>query len=103
MANICDNRIIITGKRDIVHPLVVKLNEAFDFYDCLDIDYDHLEEDESIDTNFSSSWSFPKKEMEEIIDSLESTEGLYIRVVSDEHAGEYCEQHIFNCGKWTKK
>ena len=105
MANICTNKITINGGKAVVHQLLVKLSEeqSLDFFGGLDTDPDRLDDESDIEEYFDSKWRFPSEELHRVTDSLDSTEGLYIRVVSDECGMEYLEQNIFRDGKWEEQ
>jgi hypothetical protein len=100
MSNICINTICAEGTSKQVDEFIRQMSETFG--SDLDIN-DNFETEEKAYTSLtlSSSWKMPQKELLEVTGLLPNTKGLYIRVVSEEPAEEYCEQSVFSDGKWS--
>lgn len=72
------------------------LEENFgDFYQTREEDY--------IEAEFSSRWSYPEKEIDELVASLESKDEIYIRVLTHELSNEYASFRILSNGEWNIK
>ncbi|MDR1459493.1 MAG: hypothetical protein LBI60_04700 [Bacteroidales bacterium] len=101
MSNICINTLSAEGTSKQMDELIRKMQEVFEA-DDLDID-DNIVAEEKTYASFilSSSWQMPKKELLEVTNSLSDTEGLHIRMVSEEIGEEYYEHSIFKNGKWS--
>lgn len=99
MSNICINTLNAEGTPEQVEGLIQQLSEHFG--DGLDInDNFATEEKEYAVLTFSSKRQMPQKELLEVTNSLQDTQGLYIRVVSEEPGEEYSGQAVFSEGKW---
>ena len=65
------------------------------FFDC------YLERSEDyVDGEFYSKWDFPEALINEMIESLEDKQGIYIRVLTHELCNEYVSFRIFSQGEW---
>lgn len=56
-----------------------------------------------VDAEFPSRWEYPKKEIDELIASLESKDKIYIKILTYEFEDEYVSFRIFSQGKWNVK
>lgn len=56
-----------------------------------------------VDAEFSSRWEYPKKEIDELVASLEAKDKIYIRILTYELEDEYVSFRIFSQGKWDIK
>lgn len=98
MANICENRLSATGTVDQLDKLSNLIKMEFEIYS-----EDFIENDQNnqLELYFDSKWTFPEGEFKKITGALPDTNGLCIRVVSDEPAMNYLQQSIFQDGKWS--
>ena len=65
------------------------------FFDC------YLERSEDyVDGEFYSKWDVPEALINEMIESLEDKQGIYIRVLTHELCNEYVSFRIFSQGEW---
>ena len=58
---------------------------------------------DTVDAEFSSRWESPKKEIDELVASLEAKDKIYIRILTYELEDEYVSFRIFSQGKWDIK
>lgn len=93
MGHLCSNYLIATGTDEQLEMLKAKIG---DMYEIVDTEFE-TELEIWFDTNFR----FPHDQFRAFTQSFQSTEGLYIRVASDEHTTEYLEQSIFTDGLWN--
>lgn len=56
---------------------------------------------ECIDVDFSSRWRYPEGVIDEIINSLEDKDKIYVRILTFELASEYVSFRIFSNGEWN--
>ena len=71
------------------------LEKVEKFLDC------YLERSEDyVDGEFYSKWDFPEALINEMIESLEDKQGIYIRVLTHELCNEYVSFRIFSQGEW---
>lgn len=66
------------------------------FCDC-----DMVLTEDSLQGEFYSKWTYPAEMIDELIDSLEAKNDIYIRVLSFDLEDEYAEFRIFSNGKWN--
>ena len=57
----------------------------------------------SVDAEFPSRWEYPEKEMDQLVDSLEAKDKVYIKILTYEFENEYVSFRIFSQGKWEIK
>ena len=65
------------------------------FFDC-----DLERSEDYVDGEFYSKWDFPEALINEMIESLEDKQGIYIRVLTHELCNEYVSFRIFSQGEW---
>lgn len=53
--------------------------------------------------NFLPRWEYPEKEMDQLVDSLEAKDKVYIKILTYEFENEYVSFRIFSQGKWEIK
>lgn len=94
MANICDNRFYCSTDNGCnLEKIIYFLDEEFDLW--------NLDGRENfIHADFTSRWTFPEEEFEELTARLEDDPTLFIEVVSFEPGLGYLEKHIFQAGEW---
>ena len=56
-----------------------------------------------IDSEFSSRWEYPEKEINKLVDSLEAKNEIYMRILTHELEDEYVSFRKFSQGKWEIK
>ncbi|MGY0427171.1 MAG: hypothetical protein ACWIPI_10165 [Polaribacter sp.] len=95
MANICTNIFFCSSEsKNVLQQIEEYLQETFDTY--------HLEVDNNfLEAEFNSKWSFPMKEMEKLTTNLKEDEDLYMRCLSYEFGCDYVEYMIFEKGEWN--
>jgi len=71
----------------------------------LDENFDSVyqRDDDSIEGEFFSGWTYPKELMDELIAMLEDKDNIYIRVLTFEYSSEYVSFRVFSSGKWKTK
>lgn len=97
MANICSNEMYVES------PNKETLNTIREYMDNWGNAILEEIDEYSFEYYFDSRWDFPKKEMQEMTDSIKNTEGLYIRVLSVEECNYYAAFNIFEDGIWVTK
>ena len=101
MANVCTNKLYLETKdKELRESLVEAITELFFCYDVNEFDNDEIF---NCEMEFDSKWTFPKKEMEELTNTLPKENDLSIRVLSHEFANEYVGFHIYTNGEWCDK
>lgn len=93
MGHLCSNYLIATGTDEQLEMLKAKIG---DMYEIVDTEFET-----ELEIWFDSNFRFPHDQFRAFTQSFQSTEGLYIRVASDEHSTEYLEQSIFSDGSWN--
>lgn len=96
MANLCENTLYVYSE-DTFN--IRKVLEYFDknFDDC-----DYEIQDNSIDIYFSSKWSFPESEMNELFDLIPNKEDIYMRCLSVEYGNLYHALWVCNEDGWNE-
>ena len=56
--------------------------------------------DNGLEAEFFSRWEYPESLIDELIDSLEQRDEIYIRVLTYELCTEYVSFRIFDKGEW---
>lgn len=100
MANVCINTIDAEGTSSQIDQLIEKLSETFGVdLDINDNFGDDAKSYASLQVN--SKWEMPRDKFRDIINALSDSQGLYIRIISEEPGEEYFEQSIFTDGQWS--
>lgn len=100
MGNLCENRLRATGTEEQVSLLAKLVREK---YETVNFEQDFIDGETfcQLELYFDSSGEFPKEHFREIAKAIADTDGLFIRVASDEPAVNYLEQSIFSDGSWN--
>lgn len=71
----------------------------------LDENFDSVYErdNDSIEGEFFSGWTYPQELMDDLIAMLEDKDNIYIRVLTFEYSSEYVSFRVFSSGKWKTK
>lgn len=95
MANICNNEFYLTSND------FANIKYAKEWFENSDLDcYTEVIDDDCIEVNFSSKWTFPDELMQEFVDGIPNKEDIYIRVMSIEYGCYYHEMRIYDGEEW---
>lgn len=95
MANICTNMFYCSSdKEQNIRKIEQFISEQFGWDGC-------DAEDNSLEGEFGSRWSFPESVMEELISTFDEDDTLYIRVLSYEFGCEYVSFRVYRNGEWS--
>lgn len=95
MANICNNEFYLTSN-DFANIKYTKEWFENSGLDC----YTEFIDDDCIEVNFSSKWTFPDELMQKFADGIPNKEDIYIRVMSIEYGCHYHEMMIYKGEEW---
>lgn len=94
MANICTNLFFAqTTNKANLKKIQTFIEEEFV---CNNIEV----EDNYVEADFDSRWTYPKEHIDRLIASLEPDEVLYIRILSHELNNEYVAFKVYRYGQW---
>ena len=75
MANICNNEFYLTSSD------FANIKYAKEWFENSDLDcYTEIIDDDCIEVNFSSKWTFPDELMQKFVDGIPNKEDIYIRI-----------------------
>lgn len=94
MANICTNMCYCSTENQANLEQIEKYMQ--DTFEVWNIDGD----DDFIEIEFGSRWSFPADEMETLTQRLQADNTLYIRCLSYEFGCDYVDYMIFENSEW---
>ena len=97
MANICDNKFLISCKdENIVEQISKKLEELFaeDLYG--EITY---ENEGSIEGYFESCWRFPDDIFDDFFEEFKD-DTIYMRCLSEEYGMDLVSMNVYSKGSW---
>lgn len=100
MSNICNNTINAEGTPSQIDEFIQRLTDTYDKYLHVD-DKFSIEDKTSATLTIKSLWKIPKETLIKITSLLPDTEGLYIRITSEEPGEEYFEKAVFQNGRWS--
>ena len=84
-----------TENRTDLDKIETFLDDVFNAYVNRQID--------SVDAEFTSRWEYPEEEINKLVESLETKDEIYIRILTHELEDEYVSFRIFSHGKWDIK
>ncbi len=96
MANTCTNIFYCkTENKENYNKVLTFLQETFDV--------NFTEEDEDgqyFESEFSSKWTFPELEFDQLVSALIEDQTLYLRILSHELCSEYASFRVYREGNW---
>ena len=97
MANICDNKFLISCEdENVVEQISNKLEKLFEEYLDGEITY---EDDGIIEGWFESRWSFPDDIFDDFFEEFKD-DTIYMRCLSEEYGCELISMNVYSEGSW---
>ncbi len=100
MPNICINTVYAEGTPTQVDELIQKLSDTYDKYLYV-VDNFSIDNKAVATLTLRSLWEMPKEALRKITGQIPHTEGLIIRITSEEQGEEYFEKAVFENGQWS--